>query len=119
MIEWTEPARRALNEYCTRCRVALAGSGADADEVSDDLRRHVEEEVRAANLRIVTEDDVRRILAPVGEPEAAGPPRPASFSILCPRGGTSSSSRWCRRRTSGSGVRPAPATRGTRPPSAG
>jgi len=64
--------------------VALAGSGADADEVSDDLRRHVEEEVRAANLRIVTEDDVRRILAPVGEPEAAGPPRPAASAPAPP-----------------------------------
>ena len=68
MIEWTDTAKRTLEEYCTRSEAVLAGSGADAREVSDDLRRHVEEEVRAAHLSVVTEDDVRRILTRVGEP---------------------------------------------------
>lgn len=82
-MEWTETARRTLDEYCQRTRAALAGTGADADEVIEDLRRHVEEEARAANLSVVTEADVQRILARVGEPAAAVekkvsvPPSPA------------------------------------------
>ncbi len=71
MSEWTETARGALEEYCARSRAALAGTGADAGEVIEDLRRHVEEELRRANLSVVTEEDVRRILARVGEPQAA------------------------------------------------
>ncbi|HLP76505.1 MAG TPA: hypothetical protein VK327_06240, partial [Candidatus Paceibacterota bacterium] len=69
MIEWTEAARRVLNEYCMRSKAVVAGSGADADEVSDDLRRHVEEEVRTAGLSVVTEADIRRILAKLGGPQ--------------------------------------------------
>lgn len=69
MSEWTETARRAFAEYCERSRAALAGSGADADEVVEDLRRHVEEEIVKARLSIVTEEDLKRILARVGEPE--------------------------------------------------
>lgn len=78
MIDWTESARRTLDEFCARSRNLVAGSGADAEEVSDDLRRHVEEEVRAAQLAVVTETDVRRILARVGEPKSVSTdsPRP-------------------------------------------
>lgn len=68
MIKWTEAARRALDEYCARSKTVLAGGAADAEEVSEDLRRHVEEEVRAAQLTVVTEDDIRRIIARIGEP---------------------------------------------------
>ena len=71
MIEWTEAARRALDGYCARSRAALAGTGADADEVIEDLRRHVDEEVRAAHLTVVTEGDLRRILDRVGEAGSA------------------------------------------------
>ena len=71
MIEWTESARRTLEEYCARSKAALAGSGVDTDEVIDDLRRHVEEEVRAAGLTVVAESDIQRILTRVGEPGAA------------------------------------------------
>ncbi len=68
MSEWTESARKTLDEYCARFRANLQGTGADANEVIDDLRRHVEEETRAAQLSVVTEDDVRRILVRIGEP---------------------------------------------------
>ena len=70
MSEWTETARRALDEYCARSRAALAGTGADANEVIEDLRRHVEEELRNAKLSIITEEDLRRVLVRVGEPKA-------------------------------------------------
>jgi hypothetical protein len=71
MSEWTESARRVLNEYCVRSKECVAASGADADEVSEDLRRHVEEEVRSARIGVVTEADIRRILTKVGEPQSA------------------------------------------------
>lgn len=81
MITWTDAAKQTLEEYCRRTRENLNGSGADPDEVIDDLRRHVDEELRAANLTVVTEEDVRRILARVGEPLAAGgQPQPSSPS---------------------------------------
>lgn len=84
MSEWTETARRALDDYCARSRAALAGTDADANEVIEDLRRHVEEELRGAKLSIVTEEDVRRVLARVGEPQAVrgNPSSPAGPNAL-------------------------------------
>ncbi|MDB6109070.1 MAG: hypothetical protein JWR69_820, partial [Pedosphaera sp.] len=68
MTDWTNSAKTELERYCARVRESLTGSGADPAEVIDDLQRHVDTEVQAAQLRIVTEDDVRRILARLGEP---------------------------------------------------
>jgi hypothetical protein len=68
MMDWTNSAKTELERYCARVRESLAGSGADAAEVIDDLKRHVEAEVVAAQLRVVTEEDVRRILARIGDP---------------------------------------------------
>jgi hypothetical protein len=82
MIPWTEAAAILWEDFCRRTRDNLHGSGADADEVVDDLRRHVEEEIRASKFAIVTEEDMRRILARVGEPapsEPAPPPGKKSF----------------------------------------
>ncbi len=76
MIEWTETARRVLDEYCARTKTVLAGSGADVDEVVDDLRRHIDQEVTAAGLKVVTEADLRRLLARLGEPGAAVEKKP-------------------------------------------
>src|SRR5262245_13331226 len=88
MTEWTETARRTLDEYCARSRAVLAETGADAEEVIDDLRRHVDEEVSAAGLKIVTESDVRRILARFGEPGSAtekkAEEKPSTVSPLQP-----------------------------------
>ena len=71
MTPWTDAATKTWENFCERTRENLRGSGADADEVVDDLRRHVEEEIRKAQLSVVTEEDMRRILARVGEPPAA------------------------------------------------
>src|SRR4051812_14059877 len=67
MNHWTDTARRTLEEYCQRTRDNLRGSGADVEEVVDDLRRHIDEEGRATQLSTVTEEDVRRILGRIGE----------------------------------------------------
>jgi hypothetical protein len=50
----------------------LAGSEADPAEVIDDLRRHIDAEVAAARLKVVTEDEVRRMISRLGTPDAAG-----------------------------------------------
>jgi hypothetical protein len=85
MITWTDAAKEVLENYCRRTRENLRDSGADPDEVIDDLRRHVEEEIRAAKVTLVTEEEMRRILARVGEPanaqETAQSPQPESTEI--------------------------------------
>lgn len=78
MTTWTATAQRELEDHLAGLRLSLAGSGADPDEVLDDVRRHVAEEATAARLPVVTEADVRRFLqrvAPLahpGLPPAAG-----------------------------------------------
>jgi hypothetical protein len=70
MSQWTDSAKGKLEDYLARMRQALAASGADVDEVTEDLRRHVAEEVATRKLAIVTEQDVTQILAQIGAPEA-------------------------------------------------
>lgn len=65
MTTWTATARHELERHLAGLRPALAGSGADPDEVLDDMRRHVAEEAAAARLRVVTEEDVRRLIGRV------------------------------------------------------
>lgn len=73
MSQWTEAARRELEEYFRRVRPTLKTGGADPEEVIEDLRRHLEAEVQAAKLVIVTDADVRRLLARIGPPQPALP----------------------------------------------
>jgi len=81
MTQWTDSAKAKLEAYLAQMRQSLAGSGADANEVAEDLRRHVEEDAVARKLTIVTEQDLAQILARIGTPEAdtapdAPPPVP-------------------------------------------
>ena len=71
MSQWTDAARMELERYFARVRPSLAASGADADEVIEDLRRHLDAEVQMAKLPVVTEEDVRRLLARIGAPQPA------------------------------------------------
>ena len=75
MNEWTDSAKAELEQYLKRAR-ATAGTGTDAAEVVDDLRNHVHEEIAAAGIRIVTEEDVRRITSRLGLPENPNPEPP-------------------------------------------
>src|SRR5687768_15730338 len=70
MTEWTDSAKRALDNYLGRMRVQLHASGADPGEVIDDLGRHIDQEIASANLRVVTEQDVQQILSRIGTPDA-------------------------------------------------
>jgi hypothetical protein len=83
MSRWTDPAKATLEQYFTRMRGTLPDAGLDPNEVTEDLRRHIEEEVAARKLTVVTEQDVAQILAGIGSPEglkATAEPQPASAS---------------------------------------
>ncbi len=77
MSQWTDSARAALERYFEEKRQAFETSGADANEVIEDLRLHVNEEIAAARLGVVTEQDVRRILSRIGAPDAGLPAAPS------------------------------------------
>lgn len=66
MITWTDSARAALENHNQRVRQGLQASGADPDEVAADLRRHIEEELRAAQIHVATRDEVQRLLGRMG-----------------------------------------------------
>ncbi len=79
MNEWTPSARAVLEGHLNRHRARFAAAGAEADEVIGDLRQHLENEAAAQGLPVVTEADVRRILAKVdpdllAEPASEGQP---------------------------------------------
>ena len=80
MSEWTPSAQAELDRYLARVRAGAQNEGADAGEVAEDLRRHVQEEAAASGLSIVTEEDVRRITARLGVPEPPSPQTPADAS---------------------------------------
>jgi hypothetical protein len=69
MSQWTDSAQARLEQFLAQMRQSLAASGADVNEVIEDLRRHVQQEAAARNLAVVTEQDVAQILAQVGPPE--------------------------------------------------
>lgn len=90
MSEWTNSARTRLDGYFAQIRETLTASGADAGEVIEDLRRHLDQEIAAAQLTIVTEEDVTRLLARIGAPEAAlltnpPPTTPPPAAVPSPR----------------------------------
>ncbi|HOW67915.1 MAG TPA: hypothetical protein PK256_21765, partial [Verrucomicrobiota bacterium] len=68
MSEWTQAAREELERYLSRARTSLGETESETAEVIEDLRRHVEEEVGAAGLKVVTEADVSRITTRLGTP---------------------------------------------------
>lgn len=70
MTEWTPSAQAALEAHFQSIRRPLEASGADASEVIEDLRRHLDQEILTERLKVVTEDDVRRLLQRIGGPEA-------------------------------------------------
>ncbi len=65
MSSWTTPARDFLEERLRVHRRRFEADGAEADEVMSDLREHVMQEASAQGLTVVTEVDVRRLLARV------------------------------------------------------
>lgn len=70
MSHWTDSARDALEQFLKDYQNALLKSGdtVDVAEVLGDLRRHVQQELGADRFSVVTEVDVRRVLARIGLP---------------------------------------------------
>jgi hypothetical protein len=68
MNTWTLAAQDELNRFLSRIRQPLEQAGADAAEVIDDIRRHIDEEIAAARLRVVTVSELKPMLARIGEP---------------------------------------------------
>lgn len=82
-MEWTAAAKDELDRHMENARSGLEGSGADPSEVIEDLRRHVEEEALVSKLVVVTDQDVRRILARLGPvtPDLDIKPAPLSTGL--------------------------------------
>lgn len=71
MTTWTESARSTLEGHLARLRENLASSGADPIEVTDDVRRHIDEELAVRRIGVVTTEDVETILQRIGLPSAS------------------------------------------------
>ncbi len=80
MNTWTPSARAVLQRHLDQHRARFAADGAEADEVVADLHDHVEREASSLNLSVVTESDVRRILAQVDPGLLESPTPPALFT---------------------------------------
>src|SRR5262245_40460506 len=81
MTNWTSSAKNRLETYFIHIRADLQASGVDVAEVTEDLRRHIEQEAAALNLAVVTDQDVGNILGRIGALESGrvlkAPPPPA------------------------------------------
>ncbi|MEN6309138.1 MAG: VIT domain-containing protein [Anaerohalosphaeraceae bacterium] len=71
MNRWSSGAVEEWNAFCIEVRRRLTNSGANPDEVIEDIRGHVEAELTRRNLSVVSADEIKQILARIGLPEAA------------------------------------------------
>ena len=69
MTEWTDEAERRLEDYLERVARLCRQQGLDAEDVVDDLRSHIANEVERADAGLVTEEHLQPVLARVGSPE--------------------------------------------------
>lgn len=66
MPQWSKEAANELEAYLSGERNALDKSDVDADEVLEDFRAHVEEEIKSRKIQVVTRRDVSEILRRIG-----------------------------------------------------
>ncbi|MBI3098970.1 MAG: PEP-CTERM sorting domain-containing protein [Planctomycetes bacterium] len=76
MTEWTASAREEVDRYLSRAADSARADGADPKEVVEDLRRHIEAEVAAAGIALLSRERLCEILARLGRPDPL-PPAPA------------------------------------------
>src|SRR5688572_28645258 len=81
MNTWTSGARAELERYLAAIRRPLEQAGADAVEVIEDLKRHIEADIAAARLRVVTVTDLKPMLARIGGP-LISTTQPAGSALL-------------------------------------
>jgi hypothetical protein len=82
MNTWTTGAKAELEKHLAAIRRPLEQAGADAAEVIDDLKRHIEADIAAAQLRVVTVTDLKPLLARIGHPWLAGTSNTTAFTAL-------------------------------------
>jgi hypothetical protein len=77
MTHWTPAANQVWEAYQEQNRARIIATGGDPDEVFGDLRRHIEAELEAQKLPVVTEDDLRRAIQKLGPlpTQEAEPPK--------------------------------------------
>lgn len=66
MIHWTEEAEKAFQRYVSLSKRAVESVNADPDEVAEDLRRHIEEELSKGSFTLITEEDVHGVVKRMG-----------------------------------------------------
>ena len=66
MPQWSKEAANDLEAYLSGERNALDKSDVDAEEVLEDLRAHVDEEIKGRRLQVVTRKDVSEVLRRIG-----------------------------------------------------
>jgi hypothetical protein len=79
-MEWTKSAIKELDRYFDQIRPNLQSTGADPMEVMEDIRRHIDEELSALKLDIVTAEDIKRVVLKMGLPGWNLQPAPAKTS---------------------------------------
>ncbi|MCA9441473.1 MAG: hypothetical protein KC964_11740, partial [Candidatus Omnitrophica bacterium] len=81
MIEWTQAAEQEFERHFDLIRSSFEDMGADPSEVENDLRRHIEEEMDTNGVTVVTEEDVKRIMARMDPMENMVKQQPPSPSL--------------------------------------
>ena len=71
MIEWTESAQAAWTAHEEQLKVRLEDSEADAQEVAQDVRSHIEEEAHKAGLRVIDAAWLESLLRRMEDQEAS------------------------------------------------
>ena len=71
MIEWTESAQAAWTAHEEQLQVRLEDSEADAQEVAQDVRSHIEEEAHKAGLRVIDAAWLESLLRRMEDQEAS------------------------------------------------
>ncbi|MCI0499736.1 MAG: PEP-CTERM sorting domain-containing protein [Planctomycetales bacterium] len=86
MTRWTNGAEELWQQFRNEARKRLNQSDIDADEVLDDLQRHIETELNAQKLEVVTAEDMKKVLNRLELPQANTPkaPVPASPAASSP-----------------------------------
>ncbi len=70
MTQWTDESKKHLEEYLGRVAALCRQAGDDPEEVVSGLREHIEAEVeKECGTSLVTQSELRRILAATGSPE--------------------------------------------------
>jgi hypothetical protein len=61
-MEWSESAKKSFEKHTQRIKSQLIELGVDESEVVEDIKRHIEEEITAQKLPLVTEEDVDHLI---------------------------------------------------------